>query len=102
LVLPAYGVVGVRTHANSWYLQSLAEGGILLFTATLALLAAAIVALVDTAPLARLRRASPWVLAAFAATIALALHQTVDFLFFYPKVGGMWWLLLGTAVAALG
>ena len=101
LALPAYGVFGVRTHANSWYLQSLAEGGILLFVATIALLAATIGGLTGVRPLHRLRTASPWVVAGVGATLALAMHQTVDYLVFYPKVGGAWWLLLGIAAAAL-
>lgn len=99
LELPEYGVFGVRTHANSWYLQSLAEGGILLFGATLALLGAIFVGL--GASLRRLRTASPWVVAALASTVALALHQIVDDLVFYPKVGGEWWLLVGIAAASL-
>jgi hypothetical protein len=41
------------------------------------------------------------VLAALAATVALALHQTVDYLVFYPKVGGAWWLLIGIAAASV-
>ncbi len=101
LTLPAYGVFGVRTHANSWYLQSLAEGGILLFLATIALLVAVTAALAGLRPLQRLRAASPWVVAGVGATLALAVHQTVDDLVFYPKVGGAWWLLLGIAAAAL-
>jgi hypothetical protein len=48
-----------------------------------------------------LRAASPWVVAALAATLALALHQVVDYLVFYPKVGSAWWLLIGIAAAAL-
>jgi hypothetical protein len=40
-------------------------------------------------------------LGALAASVALALHQVVDYLVFYPKVGGAWWLLLGIAAAAL-
>lgn len=99
--LPVYGVGGVRTHANSWYLQSLAEGGVVLFTATLALLAAIFTSLSRKDPLRRWRDGSPWILAAFAASLALALHQTVDYLVFYPKVGGAWWLLLGISAAAL-
>ena len=99
--LPAYGVFGVRTHANSWYLQSLAEGGLLLFGATLALLVAVIASLTGSRPLQRLRFSSPWVVAALAATLALALHQIVDYLVFYPKVGSAWWLLLGVAAATL-
>ncbi len=101
LALPAYGVFGVRTHANSWYLQSLAEGGLLLFGATLALLGAVIASLTGSRPLQRLRFSSPWVVAALAATLALALHQIVDYLVFYPKVGSAWWLLLGVAAATL-
>ncbi|MEO6836028.1 MAG: O-antigen ligase family protein [Candidatus Tumulicola sp.] len=98
LELPQYGVFGVRTHANSWFLQSLAEGGIALFAATVAL----IVTIVATFA-RRLRGGgpSPWVLAAFAASTALALHQVADYLVFYPKVGGPWWLLLGIGAAAL-
>src|SRR5581483_5443260 len=91
LELPRYGVYGVRTHANSWYLQSLAEGGIVLFTATLTLVAASIGVFVRRPAIARLRTGSPWVLAAVAAGVALALHQVVDYLVFYPKVAAAWW-----------
>ncbi|MBV8345777.1 MAG: O-antigen ligase family protein [Candidatus Eremiobacteraeota bacterium] len=100
LELPRYGVYGVRTHANSWYLQSLAEGGIVLLCATVALVAAILAALLGNGAMARLRNGSPWVVAAVAATVALALHQFVDLLVFYPKVGGAWWLLVGIAAAA--
>jgi O-antigen ligase len=100
-LLRAYGVSGVRTHANSWYLQMLAEGGLLLFTATLALLTTILVSFGCAGSLRRLRAASPWVVAALAATLALALHQVVDYLVFYPKVGSAWWLLIGIAAAAL-
>ncbi len=101
LLLPVYGLFGVRTHANSWYLQSLAEGGILLLAATILLLVAIVSNFTRGGIVRRLRTVSPWGLAAFAATIALAAHQTVDYLVFYPKVGGTWWLLLGVAAAAL-
>lgn len=101
LLLPRYGVYGVRTHANSWYLQSLAEGGIVLFAATIALVAAVLATFSRGFSLARLRAASPWVVAALAASLALALHQTVDYLVFYTKVGDAWWLLLGIGAAAL-
>lgn len=100
LELAQYGVFGVRTHANSWYLQSLAEGGLALFAATLALLAAAIASFSGQRVLERLRAGSPWVVAALAATLALAVHQIVDYLVFYPKVGAAWMLLLGAAAAA--
>jgi O-antigen ligase len=100
LDLPEYGVYGVRTHANSWYLQSLAEGGIVLFSATLAMVGASIGAFVENPLVARLRLQSPWVVAALAASVALALHQIVDDFVFYPKVGGAWFLLLGIAAAA--
>jgi O-antigen ligase len=96
LELPAYGVFGARTHANSWYLQSLAEGGIALFAATVAL-AVTIVATFAR----RARDGSPWILAAFAASSALVLHQIADYLVFYPKVGGAWWLLIGIGAAAM-
>ncbi len=95
LELGAYGAPGIRTHANSWFLQSLAEGGIALFTATIALLATILWSFGR-----RLRASSPWVVAAFAASVALTLHQIADYLVFYPKVGGAWWLLLGVAAAS--
>jgi O-antigen ligase len=95
LELPLYGVTGIRTHANSWYLQSLAEGGLLLFAATVALIASSI------ATFARAIRSSPWAIAALAATIALALHQIGDYLVFYPKVGEAWLVLIGIAAASI-
>lgn len=101
LALPYYGVYGVRTHANSWYLQSLAEGGIVLFAATVALAIASVRTFLQRPVVARLREQSPWVAAAVAAGVALVLHQVVDDFVFYPKVGGAWFVLLGIAAAAL-
>jgi O-antigen ligase len=95
LELPQAGLYGVRTHANSWYLQSLAEGGVLLFAATLALV------LTMLASLVREARRSPWAIAAFAATLALAVHQTVDYVVFYPKVGEPWIALVALGIADL-
>ncbi|MHB8147978.1 MAG: O-antigen ligase family protein [Vulcanimicrobiaceae bacterium] len=96
LELRRVGVYGVRTHANSWYLQALAEGGIALFSATIAFIVTTIATLRD-----HLRDAQPWVLGAFAATIALCVHQTVDYLIFYQKVGTPWMLAIGLGAAAI-
>jgi O-antigen ligase len=95
LELPDAGLAGVRTHANSLYLQSLAEGGILLFGATVFTYGAAIRACYVRAPKAALFAGIG------AATIALAAHQLVDFLTFFPKIGVLWWLWLGIASGAL-
>lgn len=95
LALPFYGVMGVRTHANSWYLQSLAEGGVLLFLATVALITSAVVTFARN-----VRARSPWATAALAATVALALHQIGDYLVFFPKIGDTWFVLLGIGAAA--
>lgn len=95
LDLSRVGLVDVRTHANSIYLQSLAEGGVVLFTATLAMFITIIVTLARSA----VRR--PIVVGMLAATAALAAHQIFDDLFFFPKVGSMFWLTLGVAVAEI-
>ncbi len=89
------GITQVRTHANSLYLQSLVEGGIPLLLANLYLLYTAIAAY------ARRGTRLPFVMGAFGASVALAAHQTVDLLVFYPKVGGWWWILLALAAAEL-
>jgi O-antigen ligase len=93
LTLPDVGVTQIRTHANSWYLQSLAEGGIPLFATTCALVWS------STACYMRALR-EDLCLAAFAASLAFALHGFVDFLVFYPKIGITWLALLGVASAA--
>jgi len=95
LEIPLTGLHGVRTHANSLYLQSLVEGGIVLFAATLWLVYTSI------ATFAREQLRSPLILGALAASIALALHQVVDLLTFYPKVGGEWWIAMGLGAAEL-
>jgi O-antigen ligase len=95
LEIPLTGLRGVRTHANSLYLQSLVEGGVLLFAATLWLVYTSI------ATFAREQLRSPFVLGAFAASIALALHQIIDLLTFYPKVGGEWWIAMALGAAEL-
>lgn len=95
LQLAGAGVYGVRTHANSWYLQSLAEGGLIHFAAVVAFIATTLRALWGG------MRGNAWSCAAFAATIGLSLHQVVDYLVFYPKVGGPWILLIALGVAAI-
>lgn len=95
LDIPVTGVQGVRTHANSLYLQALVEGGIPLIAATLWLVYTSIATFV------RERTESPFVAAALASSVALALHQVVDFLTFYPKVGAEWWIVLALGAAEL-
>ncbi len=90
---PTVGLVGVRTHANSLYLQSLAEGGVALFGAVVWTLAAAL-ALLLRAP------RTPLAIGVAAGTLALATHQLFDTLVFFPKVGDLWWLLLGIGAAS--
>jgi O-antigen ligase len=92
LALPQAGVYGVRTHANSWYLQAVAEGGVILFVATLAWIGTAL------RGLARELHGSPWRIAAFSVTVALVVHQAADYLVFYPKVAEPWIALIALAM----
>jgi len=85
------GYPQLHTHANSLYIQSLVEGGIPLALATLALVVASI------GRFARGPFAEPLVAAAFGASIGFAVHQGLDLLVFYPKVGELWWILLALA-----
>jgi O-antigen ligase len=95
LDLAQAGLANVRTHANSIYLQSLAETGIVGLLATLSMFAVTIVTLGRSA----VRR--PLVVGALGATVALAAHQAFDDLFFFPKVASAYWLVVGVAVAEI-
>jgi len=89
------GLRGIRTHANSLYLSSLVEGGLPLFAATCWL------TFVSVAAFVRDRAESPLIAGALAASVALAIHQIVDYLTFYPKVGGTWWIVLALGAAEI-
>jgi O-antigen ligase len=94
-LLPSVGLPNVQTHANSLWLQTLAEQGLVGFAALIAL-----VAVVLRECIAGLRRS--WLCqAAFIASVCLLLHQVFDDLLFFPKIGLLWWLLLGAAAGAM-
>ena len=85
------GMVGhpeVRTHANSLYLQALSEMGLVGFAATLYLIWTVI------STFARSFSRRPLLIGIFAGNIALALHQIFDYMWFFPKVGIFWAILL--------
>ena len=82
----------IKTHANSFYLQSLVEGGLPLLAATIFLIYTSIAAFFG-------RARTPLTIAALAASAALAVHYILDLLVFYPKVGMQWMILLGLAAA---
>jgi O-antigen ligase len=93
LELGRAGYPTLHTHANSLYLQALAEGGLVLLTCTVLLVVLSI---------ERFRRGpfrEPLVVAALAASVGFAAHQLFDLLVFYPKVGELWWILLGLGAA---
>jgi O-antigen ligase len=84
----------IRTHTNSFYLQSLVEGGIPLLAATVFLIYSSIATFVRS-------ERTPLTIAAVAASAALSLHFVLDLLVFYPKVGMQWMIVLGLAAADL-
>jgi O-antigen ligase len=89
------GMVGhpeVQTHANSVYLQALSETGLMGLAAMLFLIWTTI------ATFARRFSRRPLVIGMFASGVALALHQVYDDLWFFPKVGVFWAVMLAIAV----
>ncbi len=94
LELARAGFPELRTHPNGQFIQALTEGGI---PSLLALLWAT---LQPIWTLWRNRCADPFVAGALGACVGLALHQVLDSMTFFPKVGGMLWILVGIGVAA--
>jgi O-antigen ligase len=95
LDLGQVGLPHVHTHANSLYLQSLAELGLVGLVATLYMVYASI------APFGRVISRRPLIVGALAASVGLALHHVFDYLIFYPKVGEFWWIILAIGAVEL-
>ena len=94
LELGRAGFPGIRTHANSAYIQAAVEGGLPLLVSVLAQTWFSI-------RLFMRRGKSPLIAAALGASTGMALHQIVDCLLFYPKVGVLFWVLIAVSVGAL-
>ena len=95
LELSTAGYPELHTHANSGYIQALVEGGIP------GLLAVLWMVWLSIASFIRARIREPLVAGILGAMAGMALHEFFDYLLFYPKVGLMFWLLLGVGVAAV-
>lgn len=93
--LSAAGYPELHTHANSGYIQALVEGGIP------GLLAVLWMVWLSIASFIRARVRTPLVVGVLGAAAGMALHEVFDYLLFYPKVGLMFWLLLGVGIAAV-
>lgn len=87
------GFPELRTHPNGQYLQALVEGGPPLLAATLGATFAPIWSLW------RCGAAQPACAGALGALCGLALHQLLDSMTFFPKVGMMAWILAGVSLA---
>jgi len=97
LELPDYGAPpGVRTQANSLYLEAAADGGLVLLIPTL------LAALLPPVLLLRAGTARRLAFVAGVAGLALAAHGVIDDVTFYTKVGQLWWVLAGVAAASAG
>lgn len=88
-LLVSSSLPGVRTHPNEYYLQSLCEEGVIGLALLLALVAGSVYALSG--------RRDALAMGMLAVVIAFAFHQLVDGLWLYPKVGDVYWVLLGIA-----
>ncbi|TAM59261.1 hypothetical protein EPN52_08250 [bacterium] len=96
LELGRVGLHGVRTHANSAYLQALAETGIVGLAALIALTLASIF------PYWLRARRSALCAGIAAGSAALAVHGAVDLLTFFEKVGQFWICVCALPAARAG
>ena len=94
--LASVGYPALHTHANSWFFEALADGGIALFTATLVWIGQTLRAL------GRCAGRSPFALGALAATAGFVAHGFFDDVAIYPTVAATWWLLVGVGAGLCG
>lgn len=94
--LGSVGYPDLRTHANSWLFETLADGGLVLLAATVVWVRQAVAVLSGHV------RSSPLALAAVAATAGFVAHGLFDDLVFYPTVAATWWLIVGVAAGSVG
>lgn len=95
LELAKVGYPGIHTHSNSAYIQALVEGGIP------ELLSVIYLAYTSVASFARRNIGGPLAVGAFGASLGFAVHQIMDYLVFYPKVGILWYIILGLGAAEI-
>lgn len=94
LELGSVGFPGIHTHSNSGYIQALVEGGIPLLLSVLVMAWFSIRTFLGNTR-------SPFVVGMLGAAAGMALHEGFDYLLFYPKIGMLFWVMLGLAVASL-